>query len=782
MNLWPKYRSYWCVQYSSPIIRHMTTFLSELRRRNVLRVAAAYGLVTWIVIEAGSVLLPTFGASEGAFQIYVIVALSGFVLALIFAWIFEVTPDGVKLDRNVDRNEITGTGKRGTNFAIIGLLVIALTISITFNITGIRDSGVSPTTEVSRSSIAVLPFESRSENPENALFADGIHDDLLTKLANNKSLKVISRTSVMEYRNTTKHIRQIGEELGVDTILEGAVQRIGNTVRINMQLIDARTDEHLWARNYDRNLTMHDVFEIQSDISASVSRELSATLTPEVEGRIDRIPTDNLVAFSLYTTARSNMAIRELTSALAARAQFEQAIELDPDFAEAHAGLATAVLLLYINDQAVDRDEAFEIANRELGIALELNSGLADAYATLGLLKFQIWQQTRVGRENSEAVVAFNKALDLNPNHASAYMWFASLRQAEGLTVEAIELFEKSKEIDPLGRIPYANLPTLYAALGQNDEALRQLIRATEIHPDWPTPFQFISVHLNALGRVDEALAWLTRARELSSNPFEGGNLDVGIYVTFGDIDRAKEVVQGIPAGRPLADFSPAFTDLLDGDRASALQKLLDVVAQKPSQPQFIYTIISNVALLAGDLDTAKEYALLFNPILVSDAELVVDRYTVRSVVQLAYIAQQEGDMQTARDMLLKSLHFVQGRPRLGIGGFGILDVQIFALLGRVEDAISAFRDAVDEGFRSTIASDFWLTRDDPYLASISGDERFVALLNDIELDIQRMHDNVITVEASGDWESLRQIANQAGNPDIVTGHLLRSNDSNIKN
>ena len=205
----------------------MSSFLAELKRRNVLRVAAAYALVAWIIIEAGSVLLPTFGASESAFKIYVIIVLVGFLASLVLAWVFELTPEGVKLEKNVDRSaSITPKTGRKLDFFIIPLLAIALAISVTLNVTGLRNVDVAPLAVVDRSSIAVLPFTSRSTDPDNQLFADGIHDDLLTRLANIAALKVISRTSMMEYRDTTKNLRQIADELGVGTILEGAVQRI----------------------------------------------------------------------------------------------------------------------------------------------------------------------------------------------------------------------------------------------------------------------------------------------------------------------------------------------------------------------------------------------------------------------------------------------------------------------------------------------------------------------------------------------------------------------------
>jgi TolB-like protein/tetratricopeptide (TPR) repeat protein len=753
-------------------MRQMPTFISELRRRNVIRVATTYALVAWIIIEAGSVLLPTFGAPEGAFQIYVIAVIGGFFLSLILAWVLEITPDGVKLEKDLERSPRRSSAetRQRMNFVIIGLLILALTVSITFNVTGVRNSTELSAATASGNWIAVLPFTDISDSQDNSSLVDGIHNDLLTTLASNKSLKVISQTSVMRYRGKTNSIRQIGEELNVDTILEGTVQRAGDTVRINMQLIDARTDEHLWAKIYDRNLTMQNIFEIQKDISTSIARELRAALTPDVVSRPTRIPTDNLVAFNLYSKATSDMALRQLPNALAARSQFEKAIELDPDFAEAHAGLATSVLLLYINDKAIERDEAFALAERELDLALALNPELADAYAAKGLLDLQIWQETRLGDANVKAADAFNKALELNPNHAYAYMWFASLRASEGLTDQAIELYEKSKEVDPLGRIPYANLPNLYAEKGQYEKALRLLVQATELHPDWPTPYQVIATQLASLGRLDESLAWMNRARQLSNEYIESGNLDIGIYMAFGDYDRAKQIMQSIPAANPMAIFTEGISLLIDRDIDAALEVLMAKLQEKPDQPPYMYDFVSSVALLAGNLDIAEEFTLRGNPLLTSDSELVVDKYTLGSAMQLAYIAKQRGNVKKSRKLLNDALAFVQGQAHFGTNGIGITDVQIYALLGRVEDAISAFREAVADGFRSSLMQDLWPIEDDPYLASIRDDKRFVAILSRVNADLDRMRDNTMEAESSGNWDILTQIVIQAAKSDAVAG------------
>ncbi|MDH5502008.1 MAG: FlgO family outer membrane protein, partial [Gammaproteobacteria bacterium] len=224
----------------------MHKFLDEIRRRNVHRAATTYALAAWILIEAGSVLLPTFGIPDSFFKTYVIIVTAGFAISLILSWVFEVTPDGVKLDRNVDRSaSSSGTGDN-KNYLIIGLLVVALGVSITFNVTGMRDRIPEATETAVHNSVAVLPFTSRSSIEENQFFADGIHEDILMRLAEIESLRVISRTSVNEYRDANRNLRKIGEELGVSTIVVGTVQRSDNQVRISVQLVDARTDEQIW--------------------------------------------------------------------------------------------------------------------------------------------------------------------------------------------------------------------------------------------------------------------------------------------------------------------------------------------------------------------------------------------------------------------------------------------------------------------------------------------------------------------------------------------------------
>jgi TolB-like protein/Tfp pilus assembly protein PilF len=610
-----------------------------------------------------------------------------------------------------------------------------------------------------RRSIAVLPFASLATDAENASFVDGIHDDLLTKLANIGSLRVISRTSVLEYRNTSKNLRQIGLELGVDTVLEGTVQRAGDNVRINVQLIDAQTDEHLWAQTYDRQLTMQNIFAIQSEISEAISGALQATLMPRAQERIESIPTEDIRAYGLYVSGRDNLYLRRLETLQQARRQFEQAIERDPEYAEAYVALAECYLLLAINHNALTRDEAFDAARENLDEAFRLNPELSDAYATEGLLKTNIWSQTRVGPENAEAEAAFEYAISLNPNSAQAYMWFASLRDAEQRYEDSIALYHRSMQLDPLARVPYANLPGLYAQVGQNNVALKLWLDATEIHPEWPTPYRNIAVHLLRLGRMDEALAWNVAAQGLSTDPGLGGDIGVSVYVQLGEFDRARSILESLPAEHPFAPLSPGLHLLLDANFAGAHEFFSELIAQSEQTPPDLYNIAADIAIQAGELDKAREYVLLQSPILARDSELQIDRYTVGNIVKLAFIAIETGDVAGGTGMLDATLPVVQSLPRLGLYGQGIRDVEIFAILGRREDALLALRAAVDAGFRGSIPFDTWLLESDPFLDSIRDDTRFTGIVSELEALNEIMRTRAMQAEESGDWATLRSLA-----------------------
>lgn len=734
----------------------MDSLFNELRRRNVLRLAATYALAAWILIEAGSVLLPTFGVPDWFFRAYVLVIFAGFVVALVLAWVFEVTPEGVKFEHQIDRSKESPRGRDKSNAIIIALLAVALGVSITFNVTGVRHTEQAPVAAVNDLSrtIAVLPFTSRSADPNNQFFADGIHDDLLTRLAEIESLRVISRTSVNEYRDTTKNLRQIGAELGVATIVEGAVQRSGNEVRITVQLIDAASDEHIWADSYDRAMTTRNVFDIQSEISAQIASALRAALTPEEEIRLAVMPTQSIEALSLYSAARNNLYLRRFDTLQEARRQFEQAIELDPEYAQAYAGLAETVLVIAANHTSIDPGEAQELASAAIARALEIDDQLAEAYAVQGLLEFGRWKMARQGERNLAASAAFLRAIDLKPNLASAYVWFATLRESEGAFEDAIRLLTTAMQIDPLGRIPYINLPGFYSLQGEYEKATQLLLKAMEIFPDWASPYVYMSMQLKSLGRFDEAVAWIELAATMTDDPMIRREI-VGVMIEFGDSKRIDEFVSQFPAEHPLYPIGASYMEFMDNDFAAAIAVFESLDEVSEAQEHAVYPILALAALKLKDYDKARDYLIKANPLLASDTRFNVDRFNLRSAILLAYIFRHTDRDRQASELLSQAWEIVQQMPRLGTAGHGISDVHILAIQGRTEAALDALREAIDEGFVSLMAYDYWTIDQDVLIDNLRNEPRYRAMRHELQDVIDAMRHNVERADESGDWSEL---------------------------
>ena len=476
--------------------------------------------------------------------------------------------------------------------------------------------------------------------------------------------------------------------------------------------------------------------------------------------RLAEIPTDNLAAYNLYHQGRANLNERKLVSLRQAKEQFEQAIALDPGYAEAYAGLADALQLLFINHTALPMDEAFARAEEALDRALELDPNLADAHASLGLLRSTIWGHRRDDADKALAEAAFEKAITLNPNHARATMWFASLRASENRLDEAIALYNRALQLDPLARIPYLNLPGLYASQGENDKALASWLEAIEIHPEWPSAYDAVSEHLHRLGRIDESIAWAQKTRELSTDPLQGSNL-IGAYIELGDTQKANDLMRSLPISEdhPLYAFGMGIFHYFSGDYAEAGDVFETAMANAGGVQLFMLDLVTDAALLAGDYDAAYGYLQRLQPEFSETGAEQVDRKSARAAVATAFILQQRGDYDAARPFLSQALAAVRDTPRLGNAGHGIRDVQILTLQGDTDRALDALQEAIDLGFRGTIAFDNWPLDADPFLSALRGNERFEAMRQQIEAAKAAMLVNVREAEAAGNWQPLRDIA-----------------------
>jgi len=368
-----------------------------------------------------------------------------------------------------------------------------------------------------------------------------------------------------------------------------------------------------------------------------------------------------------------------------------------------------------------------------------------------------MWEENRTGPGLEEAEACFVSALELNPNNASAYMWFASVRGSQDRIEEAIELYHDSLRVDPLGKIPYANLPGLHALRGQNDEALDLYIKAIEIHPDWPTAYQNLAAHLQGLGRLDEAVAWGMRGQELSTDPLGGASM-VGAYIEFGEYDEVLDIFSGVTAGHPMYEYGLGMEKALQYDFAGAAEIVERTIDGVENPRQFELSLIAVFSMFAGDFDKARKYTELRYPEFAADADPEVDAFSVAALIRYAFILQNQGENQRADTLLEIALNVVRTLPRIGLAGHGIRDVQILALQGRTLEALAAFRDAIDEGFRGTVASNGWPLAIDPYLNSLRGQPGFEAMVGELDDAVAQMQQHVNGAEQSGNWDELRAL------------------------
>src|SRR5438105_245563 len=443
----------------------MDGFFEEVKRRKVYRVAAAYIIAAGGIIQLSSAAFPAWELPNWALRLVIVLLLAGFPIALILAWAFDVTPQGIRATPSVAAPR-THRRRNVIMLAVTGLIVSAVAGFFLL-------PRISSAHKIDKS-IAVLPFENLSDDKENAYFADGIQDDVLTNLSKIGDLKVISRTSVMPYRGKASNLREIGKALGVSTILEGSVRRIGNRVRVNVQLINAENDEHIWAEDYDRDLT--DVFAIQTDLAKKITGELQAKLSPAEKALMERKPTENGEAYLAFVQAKNlGCAVEDFDKLKQSEQLYERAVQLDPNFALA---LARSSLLqswiVHTFDRTSDRREkARALAER----ALQLQPDLPEAHLALGSSYYY-------GDNNYDAALKeFEIAQRGLPNESEVYLAIGAMQRRQGKWGESTANLEKAASLNPKDTWPLQNLALNYEMLRNFDAANKTVDRALALNP-----------------------------------------------------------------------------------------------------------------------------------------------------------------------------------------------------------------------------------------------------------------------------------------------------------
>ena len=745
--------------------------VSELRRRNVIKVAVAYIFVAWLILQVGDTLAPALRLPDWINTAVAFLLILGFPLAVFFAWAYELTPEGIKLEKHVDRSRsITHLTGRKLDFVIIGVLAgtLALFAFDKFVLDPSRDAELVQSTteavaeqaaesgkaEVAGKSIAVLPFRSRSATADDAYFVDGIHDDILTQLAKISSFgTVISRTSVERYRETTKPLPQIGEELGVATILEGGVQRSGNQVRINVQLIEAATDKHLWAETYDRQLTVENIFQVQAEIAREVAKAFSVTLTAQEGNRLAKVPTTNLDAYRLYQLGRHELSKKTVEASVRAAEYFEGAIEADPDYAQAYAGLSEAYLSQSWYGGLLSSEDALSRARPPAERAIQLDPTLAEGYLALAFV--QTGEGHRAGERNLETAFA------LNPGLARARIAYANFLVVDDRADEAIILMEEAARLSPLDPIVHVILGEAYGGLyggpHRIQEALDSLHHALNLDPDNPRIYETLGdLYGWQMGRLDEAVKWYSQGLQRDPRSARLRGFLTAFNLDLGDIATARMLIEqqidmGIHAYISV-ELQQSALLMYSGQYEDSLELAEEQWRRSSQGPALLsQNVVITVYLLQGEYQRALELndQAIKRYVNIPHPETTVTHGNLGDAIRRAAILQKTGEIARAQRLLNNCLEVAKTesiRPFYLYNSFPL--VHVYALLGDEQNALLALRESIDEGKRTG----WWIDLlHSPITASLRNEPQFQEMIEELRADMATQLENVREMQRTGE-------------------------------
>jgi TolB-like protein/Tfp pilus assembly protein PilF len=497
-------------------------FFGELKRRNVYKVAVAYAVVAWLLMQVASQIFPFFDIPNWAVRLVVLLLIIGFPIALIIAWAFELTPEGLKRTEVADAQP----GKSSRSHAWIYVIIVAGSLSLGLfflgrytaqrAITNAVGAGEQiPSSQIikqptSGKSVGVLPFTNLSGNPENAYFAAGIQDEIITRLAKIGELKVVSCLSTQRFKGSPDDLPAIAKQLGVANVLQGSVQRSADAVRVNVQLVKAETDTHLWADTFDRKLT--DVFQIESDIAKTIAEKLQAKLTGSEERAISVKPTADPQAHQLYLQGRYFWNRRTGENLKKALTYFQQAAEKDPSYALAYTGISDSCALIPVYGAGAPQDY-YPRARAAAEKALELDDMLGEAHTSLANVLFRYL-------EFAESAKEFERSITLDPNYPTAHQWYGRLTLLiTGQFGRAIAEVKRAVELDPVSPIIHSDLGTVYMFARQYDEAIEEFRNALGLDPQFYWAHRTLGSALELKGAPGDAIVEYQKALKLSDDP-----------------------------------------------------------------------------------------------------------------------------------------------------------------------------------------------------------------------------------------------------------------------
>ena len=716
------------------------SFIAEIKRRNVARVGIAYTVISWILAQVAEFAFENFGAPEWVLKALVVVLLLGLPLVLIFSWVFEMTPEGLKLEKDIERDQsITAhTGKKLEYVTAVGVaIIVALLIADRFSDTPEVESSnatvdapeaaaiplaVEPaTTEnaISDKSIAVLPFVSMTASQEDEFFADGLSEELLNVLAKIDGLKVAGRTSAFYYKGRNEDLRDIADALGVAHILEGSVRRSGTQIRVTAQLIKADDGFHLWSDTYDR--PDGDTFAIQDGIASSVANALQAAILGS-EDVVEPASAESVEARNLYLVAQASLARRTLVDVRGARDLYAQAAEIDPENPKYLAGYAQAVAVQYWNFKDITPAEAISEASAAIERALELSTSNPDILAVAGLVE-ELKASTAADPDaKAKALGYYQQAIALDPANILALQWIASIYIDINEPALSRDNFERVVELDPLNTLALTGLANAYQGLGAVDQARLHLYKVQSLFPHLGMTYRYLSFGESATGRLDKASFWMARAAAIDPNPVETYEV-AGNYVAFGWADEALEAAEQYKQSSSGTDISRLIQARLDLDFSNlAIEAylLFDATGEKG-----FATLGAWADAMSGNCKSTVATLERQFPSLKGEVIEYMDSADIGDAVLLAHCNREIGqEAESARlSAALFASDFLSGDV-LGRPWLKLLRVGLHAVAGDRESALSEL--ALIDPSSSPVAIALGLPVDDlPIFTNLAGEDTF---------------------------------------------------------
>jgi len=677
------------------------SFFSELKRRKVVGIAAVYFVVGWLLIEIASIMFPTFEAPGWTMKVFSLIVVLGFPLALIFTWAFEVTPDGIRRERDLTPEHRVARPAMVGALAVVFVLAVATTAYVLeWRVPGLTPAQVDP-------SVAVLPFVNLSDEPGTDYFSDGLSEEVLNTLALVPGLRVPARTSSFAFRDRGEDVRVIGRSLDVATVLEGSVRRSGQHIRVSTQLIDVRTGYQIWTQTYDRQLA--DVFVVQTDIARSIVDALSVTLGHEDQPLL-RAGTANADAYELYLLGRHKLDSELGDWIVDARQAFGQAIAVDPQFARALAGLADTYLVIretpssFMQGDTTPFDEALVEAERAIDRALELEPALADPYisrATVAAMRLD-W----VSEEQD-----LRTAIDLNPSLVRAYLGLGTNLLTQGRPQDALDAFLQAATLDPLNPQVAASLARLTATMGDYETAISYPLRLLESGLRSPLTLEALVYITSEYGRFVERVRWARELVRLAPSRAAALAELADAYMELGEFDladlwaRRAEELSPVQALKVRARLYAVRNDMVGLTRLveSAMQSDPPQPGTRLSPAQTVVTGIAGITYIkVGDYDQAiasftrvmEESRTLYRR--SPDIPLLGANFLAR-----AYLGA--GADEKAAEVLATTTALAQEQRDLGFGQYPPFLWELanaHYLSGRGDAALQTRQDAIDRGWR----------------------------------------------------------------------------------